>query len=76
MKVTENGILFEDLARLNGFYLELRLQGILKFAEPVEDNTGNILIKEDVYVKESFFEKLKEMSGSYRAHFLVPLTEA
>tara|TARA_Y100001937_G_scaffold95450_1_gene129653 strand:- start:57546 stop:58913 length:1368 start_codon:yes stop_codon:yes gene_type:complete len=75
MKVTENGILFEDLARLNGFYLELRLQGILKFAEPVEDNTGNILIKEDVYVKESFFEKLKEMSGSYRAHFLVPLTD-
>ncbi|MCB1138107.1 MAG: hypothetical protein KDK23_05090, partial [Leptospiraceae bacterium] len=76
MKVTESGILFEDLGRLSGFYLELRLQGILKFLEPVEDNTGNILIKEDVYVKESFFEKLKEMSGSYKAHFHVQLTDA
>ena len=75
MKVTENGILFDDLSRLNGFYLELRLQGALKFLEPVEDNTGNILIKEDVMVKESFFEKLKEMSGSYKAHFHVALTD-
>lgn len=75
MKVTESGILFEDLGRLNGFYLELRLQGVLKFLEPVEDNTGNILIKENVFVKESFFEKLKEMSGSYKAHFHVQLSD-
>ena len=74
MKVTDTGILFEDLGRLNGFYLELKLQGVLKFSEPVQDNTGNILIKEDVFVKESFFEKLKEMSGSFKPHFHVTLT--
>lgn len=75
MKVTDTGILFEDLGRLNGFYLELRLQGVLKFSEPVLDNTGNILIKEDVFVKESFFDKLKEMAGSYKSHFHVTLTD-
>jgi len=75
MKLTENGIIFEDLSRLNGFYLELRLQGILKFLEPIEDNTGNILIKDNVAVKESFFEKLKEMSGSFKEHFHVALTD-
>lgn len=71
MKITDEGLLFSDLASLWSFHEELQLSGMLKFNRPIQDNQGMILIKENVAVKDSFFERLQEMSGQYKADFSV-----
>lgn len=71
MKITDEGLLFTDLPALRSFHEELQLSGMMKFTRPILDNQGMVLIKENVAVKESFFERLQEMSGQYKADFSV-----
>jgi len=74
MKLSADAILFEDVLALELFYSQLELQGILRLSEDLKDNTDKILIKADLALKPSVFEKLREIRGSYQERFLVKIT--
>ncbi len=73
MKIQGDDIEFGGLAEFSTFVSEVGLLGTIRLRAPVTDNSGKILIKEDIPVKPGMIEKLQEMEGQYRATFLVGL---
>ncbi|MBI3394665.1 MAG: hypothetical protein HY042_02405 [Spirochaetia bacterium] len=71
MKITADQLQFESLNELLSFSQDYELLGILELAEPVKDRSGNVLIKENVVVKESALHRLESMSGQYEPIFKV-----
>ena len=74
MNITGEGIFFESLSDLKIFLSEYKLSGAVKLSEPLMDNKGNILIKENLYVKDSAITKLESMDGQYKPDFKVLIT--
>lgn len=75
MKITTDGIEFNDLKNFTRFAYDNDLVGILQLSEPLKDKTGNILIKEQVNIKESALKKLETMEGQYEPSFKLRITE-
>jgi len=74
MKISANEIVFSSLTEITEFCNELGLWGSFQFAEPIQDNSDNILIKEDINIKESAIRKLETMEGGYKPNFKVKVT--
>ena len=74
MDITGKGIHFDDLDELSSFSTRYNLKGLMKLTDPLLDIKGNILIKENTFVKESALEKLNDIKGQYKADFTVSLT--
>ncbi|MCB1172088.1 MAG: hypothetical protein KDK39_00920 [Leptospiraceae bacterium] len=73
MKISPETIIMESLAELRLFNEELQLSGILKFEEPIVDNSEKVLIKENIVIKDKALERLAEMEGSYQPVFKVKI---
>jgi len=71
MKILPDLLEFSELSELIGFIERFRLAGAVKLLEPVTDNSGKVLIKENVVFKESSLEKLEQMKGLYRPVFKI-----
>lgn len=74
MKLVGESLVFDDVGALESFYNLLDLQGVLSLAEDLNDNTDKVLIKGGTPFKPSFFEKLREIRGSYKENFAVLMT--
>lgn len=73
MKILPEQLEFSDLSELSGFVERFRLAGTVKLLEPVTDNSGSVLIKENVVIKESSLEKLEQLKGLYRPVFKIAI---
>lgn len=74
MKIKGDQILFEGLVELTSFLTGLQLLGQARLSEPVVDNSGNVLIKENIPVKSGMLEKLHELAGQYKSQFSIEIT--
>ncbi|HMV42976.1 MAG TPA: hypothetical protein PK079_21450 [Leptospiraceae bacterium] len=74
MKITLAGIEFDDLREFTKFVNDLDLLGIVQLRESIRDKKGNILIKDNVHIKESALKKLESLSGQYESKFKVNMT--
>lgn len=74
MKLVGESLVFDDVGALESFYNLLDLQGVLSLAEDLNDNTDKVLIKGGTPFKQSFFDKLREIRGSYKENFAVHIT--
>ncbi|MBX7057145.1 MAG: hypothetical protein K1X75_03695 [Leptospirales bacterium] len=75
MKITPDVIQLESLEELNGFVADLELNGQFQFAQPVLDNSENVLIREGIVVKPAMLQRLESMAGQYKPHFQVSVTK-
>lgn len=75
MKLSQGSITFFSLRDLNEFIRELGLINRIKLLEPIQDNSGKILYKEDLPVKQSTLDKLAEMEGQYRQNFSASMSD-
>ncbi len=74
MRITEKEILFDKPLRFQDFVRDLELIGQIRFSRPVVDNSGSIMIREKIFVKQSLIEKLTEMSDQYALPIAVEAT--
>ncbi|TGK11782.1 hypothetical protein EHO60_05680 [Leptospira fletcheri] len=75
MKVSPKAIEFESIEDLLFFVRDYGTGNMLRFLNPISDNSGNVLVKEEVQVKESALTRLKEIKGQYTPEFKVKLTK-
>ncbi|MBP6740384.1 MAG: hypothetical protein KA146_10345, partial [Leptospiraceae bacterium] len=74
MKITLAGIEFDELREFSKFVNDLDLLGIVQLREPIKDKKGNILIKDNVHIKDSTLRKLESIPGQYESKFRVNMT--
>ncbi len=74
MKITKEGIEFNELKEFSKFITNLELMGTLQLREALKDKKGNILIKELVYVRDSSIKKLESMPDQYTPTFKIQTT--
>jgi hypothetical protein len=74
MKLGPNGLMIDGFGELEGFFYSLNLNGILRLNEDLKDRQDKILIKEDIAVKQSHMDKLKEIRGAYNESFNIKLS--
>lgn len=75
MIITPEGIQFKDVKTFSRFIADNDLLGNIQLTEPLKDKTGNILIKEQVNIKEGALKKLETMEGQYDPTFKVRITD-
>ncbi|EQA45313.1 hypothetical protein LEP1GSC050_3440 [Leptospira broomii serovar Hurstbridge str. 5399] len=75
MKVSPKLIEFTSVEDLLAFVRDYNAGNMLRFLNPISDNSGNVLVKEEVQVKESALIRLKEIKGQYTPEFKVKLTK-
>lgn len=75
MKVTHSCLEFDSIDDLIDFTREFETGSMIRFLSPVEDNSGNVLVKEEVQVKESTLSRLKDIKGQYTPKFDVKLNK-
>ncbi len=71
MYITSKGLEFNNLKEFSKFALDNNLIGFIQLTEAIKDKTGNILIKEQVSIKESAMKKLESLDGQYEPYFKV-----
>jgi len=74
MKITKEGIEFNEFKEFSKFITNLELMGTLQLREALTDKKGNILIKELVYVRDSSIKKLESMPDQYTPTFKIQTT--
>ena len=74
MEITPAGITFQSLFDLNTFVKQLDLYGSFKLDEAIRDKTGKILIRENVYVKDTTLKKLESLEGNYEPTFKLTIS--
>jgi len=72
--ITPEGIEFKDLKAFSRFTYDNDLIGVIQLLEPLKDKTGNILIKEQVNIKEGALKKLETIEGQYEPTFKIRIT--
>ena len=75
MKITASAIEFETFNDLKSFMYRNNLFGIIKLIDAITDNSGKVLVKENVTLKESTITKLEELVGSFSEVFKVQLSK-
>ncbi|TGM08942.1 hypothetical protein EHQ76_03060 [Leptospira barantonii] len=75
MKVTHSCLEFDSIEDLIDFTKEFETGSMIRFLSPIEDNSGNVLVKEEVQVKESALARLKDIKGQYTPKFDVKLNK-
>lgn len=75
MKVTHSCLEFDSIDDLIDFTKEFETGSMIRFLSPIEDNSGNVLVKEEVQVKESALARLKDIKGQYTPKFDVKLNK-
>lgn len=75
VRIAPEFIAFDSLPELNQFLAEEAMLNGFQLAEPIKDNAGNVLIKEQIVVKESALKRLETMEGNYTADFKVMVTQ-
>lgn len=75
MKVSHSCIEFDSIDDLIDFTKEFETGSMIRFLSPIEDNSGNVLVKEEVQVKESALARLKDIKGQYNPKFDVKLNK-
>ncbi|XDD50355.1 hypothetical protein AB3N59_00595 [Leptospira sp. WS92.C1] len=75
MKVTHSSLEFDSIETLIDFTKEFETGSMIRFLSPIEDNSGNVLVKEEVQVKESALARLKDIKGQYSPKFEVKLNK-
>ncbi len=75
MKITSEGLTFYTLKDFDIFLRDYNLMGQITLSEPILDNNGNILYKDQIPVKESVIKRLEEMPGQFKSLFRVPLNQ-
>ncbi|RHX94935.1 hypothetical protein DLM76_06260 [Leptospira yasudae] len=75
MKVTHSYLEFDSIEDLIDFTKEFETGSMIRFLSPIEDNSGNVLVKEEVQVKESALARLKDIKGQYTPKFEVKLNK-
>lgn len=75
VRIAPEFIGFDSLPELNQFLAEQSMQNGFQLAEPIKDNAGNVLIKEQIIVKENALKRLENMAGNYAADFRVLVTQ-
>ncbi|AOP32512.1 hypothetical protein A0128_00630 [Leptospira tipperaryensis] len=75
MKVSHSSIEFDSIEDLIDFTKEFETGSMIRFLSPIEDNAGNVLVKEEVQVKESALARLKDIKGQYNPKFDVKLNK-
>ncbi|RHX87662.1 hypothetical protein [Leptospira stimsonii] len=75
MKVTHSSIEFDSIDDLIDFTKEFETGSMIRFLSPIEDNSGNVLVKEEVQVKESALARLRDIKGQYNPKFDVKLNK-
>ncbi|TGK28111.1 hypothetical protein EHQ12_13250 [Leptospira gomenensis] len=75
MKVTHSSLEFDSIDDLIDFTKEFETGSMIRFLSPIEDNSGNVLVKEEVQVKESALARLKDIKGQYNPKFDVKLNK-
>ncbi|MDZ4727097.1 MAG: hypothetical protein SH817_13155 [Leptospira sp.] len=75
MKITSNGIEFQDFPEFRRFVLEYELLGSVSLSEPIVDKSGNVLLKEKVAIKENLIKKLEEMDGKFIPSFKLAMSK-
>jgi hypothetical protein len=73
--ITPEGIQFKELKAFSRFIIDNDLYGNIQLTDPLKDKTGNILIKEQVNIKENAIKKLETMEGQYDPNFKVRITD-
>lgn len=76
MKISPGFIEFEDYETFAEFVFDNNLVGVVQVSQPIKDNSGMILIKENVNIKESAIRKLESMKDQYKEYFRVRITNA
>ncbi|HMV45892.1 MAG TPA: hypothetical protein PKD50_25455, partial [Leptospiraceae bacterium] len=74
MKLSTEGIEFNDLKSFSNFISKLDLLGTVQLREALTDKKGNILIKELVLVRESSIKKLESIADQYTPSFKIKTT--
>ncbi len=74
MKITLAGIEFDELREFSKFVNDLDLLGLVQLRDPIKDKKGNILIKDNVHIKDSTLRKLESIPGQYESKFRVNMT--
>ncbi len=75
MKVNPKSIEYNSIEDVLSFVRDYDAGNMLRFLNAIEDNSGNILVKEEVQVKESALSRLKEIKGQYTPDFKIKLTK-
>lgn len=75
MYITSKGLEFNNLKEFAKFASDNNLIGFIQLTEAIKDKTGNILIKEQVSIKESAMKKLESLDGQYEPYFKVHMNE-
>ncbi|GBF48957.1 hypothetical protein LPTSP4_04630 [Leptospira ryugenii] len=75
MKITSNGIEFQDFPEFKRFVLDYELLGSVALSEPIVDKSGGILLKEKVAIKESLINKLETMDGKFIPSFKLAMSK-
>lgn len=75
MKVTHSCLEFDSIEDLIDFTKEFETGSMLRFLSPIEDNSGNVLVKEEVQIKESTLARLRDIKGQYTPKFEVKLNK-
>ncbi len=74
MKITLAGIEFEELKEFTMFVNSLDLFGAVQLRDSIKDKKGNILIKDNVNIKETTLKKLESIPGQFESKFRVNMT--
>lgn len=74
MKLGPNGLMIDNFGELEAFFYALNLSGVLRLNEDLKDRQDKILIKEDIAVKQSQIDKLKEIRGAFNESFSIKLS--
>jgi len=74
MKITLAGIEFDELKEFSKFVNDLNLIGIVQLRDSIKDKKGNILIKDNVHIKDTTLRKLESIPGQYESKFRVNMT--
>lgn len=75
MKVTHSCLEFDSIEGLIDFTREFETGSMIRFLSPIEDNSGNVLVKEEVQIKESTLTRLRDIKGQYTPKFEVKLNK-
>lgn len=75
MRISNKEILFDQPRTFQSFVGDLELIGQIRFSQPICDNSGSIMIREKIFVKQSLIERLTEMSGQYKLPIAVEATD-
>lgn len=74
MKLAANGLHLENFDELEALFCGLGLSGILRLNEDLKDHQEKVLIKQDIAVRQSQVDKLREIRGAFHEDVTVKLT--